>query len=317
MAFTSFLGAVGTPVDYLLRRHRLPVLCDDSNCFVPLLRAWALFDSAARDEGPMLGWMVGEQIGDHNLNHALLRILERAPSLYQGLSLLVQKSRREASHIQMGIHERQDDILVFTHYPGMAEAPGYHDSQAYQLGLILDLIRHFLGRQWAPDEIGMERQCAPAGIEQRIPRTRIRTHQSAGYIAVPRASLPLAARSNESKTGIADDPACCEDFDFVGTLRAMLKSYLPDGYPSARVAAHLMQVSERTLARRLSAQGLTYGMLIDEVRFTVAKRLLRKPNAKIEDVAISVGFADQSNFTRMFRRIGGLSPTEYCMTARH
>lgn len=264
----------------------------------------------------MLGWAVGAQIGDHNLNQVLKQKLEGAPTLYQALHLLVQKSRLEASHIQMGIHERQDDILIFTHYPGMAEQPGYHDSQAYQIGIILDLIRHFLGQQWAPDEIGIERRGALTGIEERFRHTRFRTHQSAGYISVPRACLPQAANSTESKGALADDSACSEDFDFVGTLRKMLRSYLADGYPSARVAAHLMEVSERTLARRLSAQGLTYGMLIDEVRFTVAKKLLREPNAKIEDVAISVGFTDQSNFTRMFRRIGGLSPTEFCMAAR-
>ncbi|MFC1774059.1 helix-turn-helix domain-containing protein [Pseudomonadota bacterium] len=51
--------------------------------------------------------------------------------------------------------------------------------------------------------------------------------------------------------------------------------------------------------------------VFDEVRFAEAKKLLQKPGTQIEDVAISVGFADQSNFTRMFRRLGGLSPREF------
>ncbi len=311
MAFTSLLEKVGTPTDRLLNHHRLPVMCEDMDCFVPLHRAWNFFDTAARSEDLMLGWVVGEYIGDHNLNHALKQELERAPTLYQALSRLVQTSSLEASHIQMGIYERQDDILIFTHYPGMAEQPGYHDSQAYQIGLILDLIRHFLGQQWAPNEIGIERRGTLTGLKEKFPCTRIRTHQSTGYIALPRACLYQAAHSIESKSGLVADSDCSLDFNFVDTLRTLLKSYLPDGYPSARFAAHLMEVSERTLARRLSAHDLTYGTLIDETRFAEAMKLLQKPDAKIEDVASSVGFSDQSNFARMFRRIGGLSPQEF------
>jgi len=67
---------------------------------------------------------------------------------------------------------------------------------------------------------------------------------------------------------------------------------------------------------RHSACGLTYGTLIDEVRFAEAKKLLKKPGTRIEDVAISVGFDDQSNFTRMFRRVDGLSPGEFRKATR-
>ena len=132
-----------------------------------------------------------------------------------------------------------------------------------------------------------------------------------GYIAVPRSCLHQAVHSPGPKSGVADDPVLSEKTHYIDTLRAVLMSYLPDGYPSARFAAGLMDVSERTLARRLSACGLTYGTLIDEVRFAEAKKFLLKPGARIADVAISVGFDDQSNFTRMFRRVGGLSPGEF------
>jgi AraC-like DNA-binding protein len=104
--------------------------------------------------------------------------------------------------------------------------------------------------------------------------------------------------------------------DYVDTLRALLKAYLSEGYPSARFAASLIDTSERTLARRLSGCGLTYGALVDEVRFTVAKDLLAEPDARIVDVGRAVGFDDQSHFTRMCRRIGGLTPNQMRKAAR-
>jgi AraC-like DNA-binding protein len=311
MAFTGFLCYVGAPVDRHLRSHRLPVLCDDPDRFVPLTRAWSFFATAARHEDPMLGWLIGAHVGDHRLNACLLRKLESAPTLYQALQRLVKLTSAEASHLQLGIHERRDDVLLYTHYSGMREVPGYQSSQAYQIGVLLDLIRHFLGRDWAPDEIGIEHVISPAVAQRYFPGSRILTQQPIGYIAVPRACLHRAVSGSAVQSGVADDLVLSENFDYVDTLRTLLKAYLPDGYPSARFAAALMGVSERTLARRLSACGLTYHTLIDEIRFTEAKKLLQEPDARIADVALSVGFDDQSHLTRMFRRLGGISPREF------
>ena len=77
-----------------------------------------------------------------------------------------------------------------------------------------------------------------------------------------------------------------------------------------------MNTSERTLARRLSAHGLTYGALVDDVRFTAAKKFLQRPGARVGEVANAVGFDHQGHFTRMFRRIGGLSPRQFQKLAR-
>ena len=72
-----------------------------------------------------------------------------------------------------------------------------------------------------------------------------------------------------------------------------------------------MGTSERTLARALSSRGLTYGAVVDEVRFSVAAELLRETDARITDISLSIGFDDPAHFARMFRRIASLSPREY------
>jgi hypothetical protein len=94
MAFTAFLRHIGAPADRYLRSRKMPVFCDDPDMFIPLVRAWAFFDIAAQHEEAMLGWLVGAHIGDHNLNHGLLRKLETAPTLYQALQRLDEGSRR-------------------------------------------------------------------------------------------------------------------------------------------------------------------------------------------------------------------------------
>jgi len=288
----------------------LPAFCDDPNVFVPLRKAWAFFDVTAQTEDSALGWHAGRFVGDHNLNSGLLRKLETAPTLYQALKALVRMVSSEASHLQLGIHKRRDDILFFTQYSTIKDWPGYTDSQAYQLEVYVDLIRHFVGQHWMPTEIGIETATVPPVAEAHFPGSRIRTHQRVGYVAMARSCLHSAG-NRVSDIGSETPLVLANEFDCGDTLRALLRAYLSDGYPSAQKVASLMDTSVRTLARRLSDCGLSYRTLVDEVRFEAAKDLLVDTDARISDVARSVGFEDPAHFSRMFRRIGGLSPREF------
>ena len=200
-----------------------------------------------------MGWLVGRFVGDRNLNEKLLRKLENAPTLYLALSRFVRLVRSEASHIQLGILHRRDDILVYTHYADLRAESGYHFAQNYQLAVILEVLRHFLGRNWVPAEIGVESATAPIGLRDLFPGCRILSGQRVGYIAVPRSCLHI--RASAPVPGRAGSLVMTDRFDYVDTIVALLKAYLADGYPSARDAASLMGTSERTLARALSSRG--------------------------------------------------------------
>ena len=120
-AFAAFLREVGTPTDRLFRQVGLPVYCDDPTAFVPLKQAWALFDAAAQLEDPLLGWHVGKFYGDNKLSAGLLQRIEHAPTLYQALKSLVRLISAEASHLELGIRERRDDIVFYTRYSTIKE----------------------------------------------------------------------------------------------------------------------------------------------------------------------------------------------------
>ena len=64
-------------------------------------------------------------------------------------------------------------------------------------------------------------------------------------------------------------------------------------------------------ARRLREAGLTYTGLLDEVRLEIAAEMLDEGGKKVRDIAFDLGYSDQANFTRAFRRWAGVSPSEY------
>jgi AraC-like DNA-binding protein len=315
-AFAAFLRTVGTPTDRLFGELGLPVYCDDPAQFVPLRQAWALFDAAAQRVDPLVGWHVGQFYGDNKLSAGLLKKLENAPTLYQALQRFVHLISAEASHLELGILERPDDIVFFTRYSTIKDWPGYPVSQSYQLEAFVDLIRHYVGPDWVPRELGVEHPTVPAVAAEHFPSSRIRPNRQMGYVTVPRACLHVPARGYLGEEKDRDRVVLTEGFDFVDTLSALLEPHLLEGYPPQRVAASLMDTSVRTLARRLAAAGISYQTVVDRLRLQVAKEKLLDPDMRITDVANVVGFDDPANFTRMFRRVAGLTPRQYRQIAR-
>jgi len=317
MAFESYLRQSGVPTGRYLRRSGLPTLCEDPNAFLPLLKVWSFFDDVARHEDADIGWLVSSHVGDKTLNANLLREVESAPTLLSGVNRLVQKISTEATDIDMGVLRRRNDYLIYMHYPGMSGEAGYMVAQAYQIGFFLGLIRHFLGQSWVPDQVGIESSLVPPLLESYIPGCQILTKQPAGFIAVPIHYAHQPVHHLDSKTGNVENPLLSREsvvkspcLSFVDILRAVIKSYLSDGYLSESGAAELMGMSVRTLTRKLHCCDTTYGRQIDEVRFDVAKKHLQKPNMQIGEVARVVGFKDQGDFSRMIRRLSGLSPSQ-------
>jgi len=312
LAFAAYLRHVGAPVAGYFRRQGLPALCRDPNVFVPVKKAWALFDDAARREDLDVGWHVGRFVGDHKLNAGLLQKLENAPTLYQALQKFIRLVNTEASHLRLGILEERDRILFYTAgYSAFANEVGFSGSQAYQLEVYLDLIRHFIGKHWVPEEIGIHASTVPAVVEEHFPDCRILVNQPFGYLAVSRSCLHLSVYTRHVESSGVNPLVLTGDLNFADTLSLVLRPYLSQGYPSAGFAASLIDTSVRTLARRLSECGKTYQSLIDETRFNVARELLRDTDEPIGDIAGFIGFSDQANFSRLFHRVGGLSPRDF------
>ena len=97
----------------------------------------------------------------------------------------------------------------------------------------------------------------------------------------------------------------------IGERVRMLLAASADRLPDAReIAAHL-NLSPRSLHRRLAEEGLGLRALHDELRCERARCWLRDTDLPVQRIAERLGYADASNFARCFRRWTGVTPRDY------
>ena len=85
---------------------------------------------------------------------------------------------------------------------------------------------------------------------------------------------------------------------------------LPHSEAQARTVAQRMNLSERTFARRLAAEGLSFGEILDQMRRELAIRYLEQ-NLRASDITWRLGFQQPSAFSHACRRWTGKSPSEF------
>ncbi|NMX60595.1 AraC family transcriptional regulator [Pseudomonas sp. WS 5079] len=72
-----------------------------------------------------------------------------------------------------------------------------------------------------------------------------------------------------------------------------------------------LNMSGRTLRRRLTDHGLTFEALLEQVRRSRTMGLLGNPGLSIERITQEVGYSDVRSFRRAFKRWTGLSPSAF------
>lgn len=91
-------------------------------------------------------------------------------------------------------------------------------------------------------------------------------------------------------------------------LQQVLLKLLADGEPTLQRAAKAMYMSPRTLQRRLARHQLSWQQWLDRSREQLARQYLADASLSLTDIALLLGFSEQSAFTRAYRRWAGVSP---------
>ncbi|MEO8043885.1 MAG: AraC family transcriptional regulator [Spartobacteria bacterium] len=120
--------------------------------------------------------------------------------------------------------------------------------------------------------------------------------------------LTITANRSASPTGETHARALPAD---IWRARSYIEEHLEEEISLAKVA-RFAGISPNHLSEKFKAvSGIKFVDYIAHARFERARSLLPDRHLRISEIAFEVGFQSLSQFNRVFKRLSGLSPTEY------
>lgn len=140
--------------------------------------------------------------------------------------------------------------------------------------------------------------------------THTRVRFPASYLTLPMAHSDSSLRTLLDRQLQALLLALPDSDAFDRALQQVMLKLLPEGVVTLPRAAEILFVSVRTLQRRLDARGISWQSLLDRTREQLARQYLADRSLTLGDIALLLGFSEQSAFNRAFRRWTGQTPME-------
>ncbi len=94
-------------------------------------------------------------------------------------------------------------------------------------------------------------------------------------------------------------------------VRRLLIDLLPSGKVDQGMVSSQLHRSTSTLQRQLQAEGLSYRDVLESTQRGLAENYLRDRKYSHAQISYLLGFSEQSNFSRAFKRWTSLSPRQY------
>lgn len=103
---------------------------------------------------------------------------------------------------------------------------------------------------------------------------------------------------------------------FSQQVLGLIREELSGGNPGVEHVASRLHISPRTLHRRLKEEGTTHKQLVDELRRSLALRMLQDEDQPIGEISYQLGFSHVNAFHKAFKRWTSETPAQYRDTRR-
>jgi AraC-like DNA-binding protein len=246
----------------------------------------------------------------------LYYIMASSETLGDALQRAARYSRiiNEAVHLR---YQKSQDIVVSFEYIDVARHQDRHQIEFFMIALVR-LVRHLSGHNLLPIRINLTHH--RNGFHPAFKSffgCDVAFGSGGDEIAFPSAVQPMPLASADPFLH-AMLIAQCEQMHVdrlrPAALRASVENeiapLLPHGKAQIPEIARKLGMSQRTLARHLAAEGLSFAVVLDEMKFDLAKHYLMEADLPITTIAWLLGYQEVSAFTHAFKRWTGKTPRQ-------
>lgn len=189
----------------------------------------------------------------------------------------------------------------------------------YSLGVLVNCIRAGIHTEWTPATVKFSH--APTGTRNNYEQlfgADIEFKQNSNSFIFERSLLNnKISTANPTLLEVLKDQAkrLLSDLEsnqgLIESVKFMLRSQLSNEEFNMETLATQLNMTSRTLCRKLKQKGETYNGLRIAVVVEMAKEALIKSDSSIAELAQTLGYSDSSAFVRIFKRHLGISPLQF------
>jgi len=293
-----------------------------------------VYDDSVRLEVPKqirILELVAEELGDEFLGFHLARNfdLREIGLVYyviassERLADAIRNAERYCGVMNDGVclHFRQDDrtAAIALDYVNVDRHSDRHQIE-FWLVTVMRICRQITDTRLAPLHLKVKhRRDAPPAEFKTFFGTEVEFGAGADEVVFPPpvASLPLVRRDNYLNDLLRRyaDEALARRPRQHGRMRSAVENtvpqLLPHGRPSVAEVARQLGMSTRTLSRKLSAEGMAFADILDQLRSALAQDYLSERELPISEIAWLLGYCEVSSFTHAFKRWTGKTPRQF------
>lgn len=325
----STLATFVLPIAQTLRQHGVDAMAvmeqagiDPASVINPdrrvapaaMQRLLALCVEATGDEA--FGLLAAEQTQPQVLNGLGLAWLA-SDTLLDGLRRTVRFGKAMSTGVELRLEEDGDFVHLLIG-PPVDDDEFVFAARDFAVGLVARMCRLTLGEFIAPLRVEMERPEPqdPSRWEYLL-ACHVSFGQPAARMSFLRADIVTRLATGDPALAQANDEqaqAYIDSFSDHTTTREVtdkIVQTLPAGAPSQQQIAESLNISNRTLQRRLKDEGTSFLDLLQDTRLQLARKYLRQRNRSVVETAYMLGFSEPSTFSRAFKRWTGVAPADY------
>lgn len=316
-AVPAVLRSLGAnPAEVLAEVGLVPELFDNPDSRISFVLRSRLFKHCVDRTGCQhFGFLVGQQAGLHSLGLVGL-LVQHSPEVGNALRSLVRclhlHVRGAVTNLAVCDHTA---MLSYSIYEGQVEATDQVGDGA--VAVMFNILRTLCGPDWKPVEVQFAHRkpddLRPFQQFFRVPM-RFDAEQNGVVFTADWLDRPVAGADAELRSLLQqqiDALEAAHGGDLREQVRAVLRTALLTDHARADQIAELFSMHTRTMSRRLNDCGTSFQRLVDEGRFEIARQFLENTDADIQQIAVTLEYADASAFTRAFRRWSGTTPSRW------
>lgn len=182
------------------------------------------------------------------------------------------------------------------------------------VGSLTNGLRELCGAGWNPEEV-MLPHSAPDDVRPYRDYFRCPVHFDAERAALRIGGSALArpspGRDPARKRALERQASAGGVAPLLPHVYRSLRLLMLDGGVTADNVAQHFAMHRRTLDRRLRQHGTSFHTILCDVRYEVARQLLRDTQLPSAQIAAAIGFREAASFTRAFRQWSGVTPARW------